>query len=151
MIDYIIVGKNIAANRQALGLTQEELAENLDISSAYIKKIEKGQKHPSLNLLEDMTSFFKIDIFALIVEPEEFEKSNASINPILLSKISHLEPETKRMILEISDSFTFLDATITNEKNETSKEHKPFTRFSFYWLFPDITSLILSRYTSGIL
>ncbi len=116
MIDYIIVGKNIAANRQALGLTQEELAENLDISSAYIKKIEKGQKHPSLNLLEDMASFFKIDIFALIVEPEEFEKSNASINPILLSKISHLEPETKRMILEISDSFTFLDATIKNEK-----------------------------------
>ena len=40
------LGESVRARRRALGLTQEDLAELLDISVAYVSLIERGGRNP---------------------------------------------------------------------------------------------------------
>lgn len=48
---YKMLGKNIKARRKALGLTQQELAEKMDMSLNFIGKIEVAFSKPSLETL----------------------------------------------------------------------------------------------------
>jgi transcriptional regulator with XRE-family HTH domain len=52
--DYGIIGKRIKASREEKGLTQESLAEKLDVSNAYISKIERGKTSISLDRLSEL-------------------------------------------------------------------------------------------------
>lgn len=52
--DYGIIGKRIKASREEKGLTQEYLAERLDVSNAFISKIERGKTSVSLDRLSEI-------------------------------------------------------------------------------------------------
>ena len=58
-IDYILIGKRIKAARKALGMTQEKLAEELDVSIGYISQVERGVTKISLDLLGALSSILK--------------------------------------------------------------------------------------------
>ena len=45
---FIEIGKRIAARRNALGMTQLELAEKLEISNNHLSSIENGAAKPSI-------------------------------------------------------------------------------------------------------
>ena len=49
MLEFI--SKSIVVNRKKRGLTQEELAEKLDVSSAAISKWERGISTPELSMV----------------------------------------------------------------------------------------------------
>ena len=50
-LDYIALGKRIREERLKLNLTQEKLAEDVDLSTAYIGQIERGERHITLENL----------------------------------------------------------------------------------------------------
>ncbi len=52
--DYAVIGKRIKKARQEKGLTQEILAEKLDVSNAYISKIERGKTALNLDRLSEL-------------------------------------------------------------------------------------------------
>ncbi|MDP4096288.1 helix-turn-helix domain-containing protein [Paenibacillus sp. P96] len=52
--DYGIIGNRIKKSREKKGLTQEMLAEELDVSNAYISKIERGKTQISLDRLSEL-------------------------------------------------------------------------------------------------
>lgn len=52
--DYGIIGRRIKIAREKRGLTQEKLAEKLDVSNAYISKIERGKTPISLDRLSNL-------------------------------------------------------------------------------------------------
>lgn len=52
--DYGIIGRRIKQARQTKGYTQEQLAEKLDVSNAYISKIERGKTPINLDRLSDL-------------------------------------------------------------------------------------------------
>jgi len=54
--EYLILIKNIKKYRKKNNLTQEELAEKIDLSSSYIKQIESARDFKNLTLC----SIFKI-------------------------------------------------------------------------------------------
>ncbi len=54
MIDSVKVGKFIATKRKELGLTQQQLAEKLDISFQAVSKWENGTAYPNIELLYDL-------------------------------------------------------------------------------------------------
>lgn len=60
-----ILGKNIAKYRQAKGLSQEKLAEIVDLSREYITRVERGQKNISLKKLFAITDALGIDFCLL--------------------------------------------------------------------------------------
>lgn len=48
---YCEIGKSIKGQRKARRMTQETLAAQLDITSQYLSRIERGVVRPSLELL----------------------------------------------------------------------------------------------------
>lgn len=49
--DYNVIGKRIRKARESKGWTQEVLAESMDVSNAYISKIERGRTSVNLDTL----------------------------------------------------------------------------------------------------
>ena len=64
MLDFI--SKSIISNRKKRGLTQEELAEKLDVSSAAVSKWERGISTPELSMVCKMADCFEISVDELL-------------------------------------------------------------------------------------
>ena len=60
IIDYQLVGQRIAFYRKKKYITQECLAEHLDVSSAFISKIERGKTQLSLERLVQICQYLDI-------------------------------------------------------------------------------------------
>lgn len=59
------LGKRIQKKRRELKITQEKLAEKVNISRAYMGFIEQGRNTPSLELLEKIAKALKIPLSEL--------------------------------------------------------------------------------------
>lgn len=59
------LGRNIAKYRQAKKLSQEKLAELVDLSREYITRVEKGQKNISLKKLFAIADTLEVDFCVL--------------------------------------------------------------------------------------
>ena len=57
-MDYIALGQRIRDLRRKRGLTQEKLAELVDLSVPYISHLERGTKKPSLAVLIRLAECF---------------------------------------------------------------------------------------------
>lgn len=72
-------GKRIQQFRQEMNLSQEELAEKLNVSQNTIAKIECGLRRPSIDFLIELSMFFNTSMNYLVfgVHPEDMEKEAA--------------------------------------------------------------------------
>ena len=75
MLDNFIVGKQIAHLRKQNGLTQEELAEKLDISAQAISKWENGHSLPETMQLPVLAQIFGCSIDSILA-PFAFQDSS---------------------------------------------------------------------------
>ena len=57
-----VLGKKIQKKRNERGLTQEELADKVNVSRAYIGYIEQGRNTPSLEVIEKIARVLKTSI-----------------------------------------------------------------------------------------
>lgn len=62
------LGKNIKALRQAVGMSQEELAARMDVDQAYVSRLEAGELNPTLLTIWDAAQ-------ALNTSPDELLKA----------------------------------------------------------------------------
>ena len=66
MIDYKIIGKRIQNARVKAGLTQEQLAEKLQISINYLSKVETGREKPNLEMIDKICNNLHISLSFLL-------------------------------------------------------------------------------------
>jgi len=59
-------GKRMAAVRKAKGLTQEQLADKVDLHRTYIGFIEQGKRNPSIANVQKIAKALKVDITELL-------------------------------------------------------------------------------------
>ena len=71
------VGKRIKAVRQQNVLTQDQLAEQVGLSSKYISGIERGVENPTMDILIRMAKVLEIEPYDLFLfgESEDSEKA----------------------------------------------------------------------------
>ena len=86
--DISEMGKRIQSLRQSRGLTQEQLAERLNISTVHLAKIEIGSRSCSLNILIAFTSFFHVSLDYLVFG--KMYSDNEVVKAGLLSVIGKL-------------------------------------------------------------
>ena len=67
------LGQRIRRLRQEAGLTQEALAEHLDLHGSYIGLLERGVKAPSLDTAIRIAEFFDLRIDDLVTVESEKE------------------------------------------------------------------------------
>lgn len=68
MINYESIGKRIRKNRDRLGMTQETLAERVNVSIPHISRMENGSAKPSLQTLVDICNVLGITIDELMCD-----------------------------------------------------------------------------------
>lgn len=62
------IGANIKDRRLALGMTQKELAEKVNVDQSMICQIERGTKSPSLPLGKEIADALKCDLESLLID-----------------------------------------------------------------------------------
>ena len=60
-------GKRIKQLRQEMNLSQEQLAEKLNVSQNMIAKIECGLRRPSVDFLIELAEFFEISLHYIVI------------------------------------------------------------------------------------
>ena len=85
-----IFGTNVHSYRKLRGLSQEQLAEKLDISVKHLSTIETGKVFASAELIENISKKLNVSLSALFYTPDEksFDESDlAKIDLILDEEI----------------------------------------------------------------
>ena len=59
-IDFCIIGKRLKQARKSKKMTQEQLAEKMEVSIAYLSKVETGKVHINLERLSQICSILNI-------------------------------------------------------------------------------------------
>lgn len=67
----ILVGRDIAERGKRLGMSQERLAEALEISGASLLRIESGQATPRFSRLEDLANILQCEVADLFRNNEQ--------------------------------------------------------------------------------
>ena len=96
MIDYNIVWSRIRQYRIEKGITQEELAFEINTSAAYISNIERGIKKPSLQKLSEIADVMQVTVNDFIYTTSHI--SNSFLDLEFQSMISQCTPEKQKNI-----------------------------------------------------
>ena len=63
-----VFGVNVRRLRKARGLTQEQLAHDLELDVSYLGQIERGERNTTLAVVEKAAAIFEIEPAILLVE-----------------------------------------------------------------------------------
>lgn len=105
-INLIEIGKRLRNSRESHGLTREQLAEAVDLSSRFICDIEFGNKGMSIDTLAMLSQVLDIPAdYILLGQYREYTASELQVLALLEklpeSKLPYLEEIIKNFILGI--------------------------------------------------
>ena len=98
-IDYKLIGERIQLARKSKGITQENMAERLNVSIGYVSQVERGITKISLDLLAAISSILETDIAGFVsasaVNSAEYLESE------IVCEFRKLDQMKKQFILNI--------------------------------------------------
>ena len=88
-MDYRMLGKRIRKERLRLNLTQEQLSEDIEISTAYLGQIERGERSLTLDKLVKLANRLGVTVDYLLSDSVSISPDNQTdrILQLLLSLI----------------------------------------------------------------
>lgn len=103
-VDYVLIGMRIKQKRKEKQLTQEQLAEAVEVSVGYISQIERGITRANLEMLSAICSELDCSLSYLFdgVDTRGGSHSEALIN----EKISSLNHDQRRLLCRIIDAIS---------------------------------------------
>lgn len=105
-LDFKAIGLKIKERRQALGITQEHIANALDINPSHVSNIECGRANPSLTALVKIANILEcsVDYF---ISGEYTYKSNKNkektLDDKIMNKLKYCDVDKKNRILKMID------------------------------------------------
>ena len=100
-IDYKQIGNRIKLKRKEAGLTQEILAEKLDVSVGYVSQLERGITKISLDTLGAISSILDCDVSYFV--SQSVIASSDYLCDEFTENFCGLTQEQRLIILEIID------------------------------------------------
>ena len=116
-VNYGLIGKRIKEQRQRRNLTQEMLAELIEVSPGYISLVETGRKQASLDTLLSISEMLNITLNELLVGNQI--PLDTDYNSEIADLMSGCDQYERRMMFEIMR--TVRDVLIQNRANQRSK------------------------------
>lgn len=95
-VDYRLIGMRIRDARKENHMTQEDLAEKLDVSVGYVSQVERGATKISLELLGFISAILGKDL-SLFVSGTETESPRYMVTE-LTEKMQKLSDENRRIL-----------------------------------------------------
>ena len=98
-IDYKGMGARIRAKRKELGLTQEKLAEKVEISTSHMGEIERGTSICSLAVIVNLATVLDLNLDTLI---KGINTKNA--NKALSDMLDSMSNDNKELYIKICEN-----------------------------------------------
>lgn len=100
MISYYEIGQRVRKFRKAYGLSQEELAEKVGISTTHMSHIETGNTKLSLQVLVDLALALEVKTDGLLFDDTSSDKSDCAAEITgLIESCSAVEAKLLKEIL----------------------------------------------------
>ena len=97
-MNQIKIGEFLKELRKEKGLTQEQFAEQFNVSRRSVSRWETGNNMPDLDTLVEMADYYEIDLRELLDGERKSEKMNEELKETVLkvAEYSNIEKEVKR-------------------------------------------------------
>ena len=99
MIDYKLIGERLKGQRKRIGLTQEIVAERVDITTIYLSKIENGHVRPTLDNIAAICDVLNYDLSSLFggvsVQSDNYQ------NELIVQLLNACSPKVKPIAIEL--------------------------------------------------
>ncbi len=106
-LDYTIIGERLKKARLEKNLTQEQLAEQIDVSIAFLSRVERGSSHVNLKRLTQICNVLGISEGTILNGVSE--DSNNYLRADFQEILEKATPEKQKLIYKIAE-------LIVNEK-----------------------------------
>lgn len=107
-LDYAVLGQRIKQARLAKNLTQEDLSEKLDISVAFLSRVERGNSHINLKRLNQLCNL--LDVSEGYILNGASSNSTNYLNKEFSELLKKCPPEKQRLIYNVAK--TIIDTDI---------------------------------------
>ena len=99
-VDYCIIGSRLKQARIKAGLTQQELAEQTNLSVAFISRIERGSSHINLKRLDQLCDL--LDVTEGYLLNGASNSSNNYLNKEFAELLKGCSPDTQKLIYNVA-------------------------------------------------
>lgn len=103
-MDINCAGKQIRVLRAKTGLSQEKLAEELEVSQNFLSNIERCRKTASIDFYIRTANYFKVTLDYIF--SESIERKETIILDSIVLKLRHMRESEQRYILDVVDAFS---------------------------------------------
>lgn len=105
-LDFKTIGLKIKERRQELGITQEQIANSLDVNPSHISNIECGRANPSLTALVRIANVLEcsVDYFISGEYTYKIDKNKEkALDDKIMHKVKYCDIDKKKRILKMID------------------------------------------------
>ena len=105
-LNFKNIGLKVKERRQAQGITQEYIANQLDVNPSHISNIECGRANPSLTALVKIANILCCSIDYFIGEEYTFDINKNKENTLddkIINKLKYCNADKKERILKMID------------------------------------------------
>ena len=104
-LDYSIIGERLKRARLAKNLTQENLAEKIDVSVAFLSRVECGHSHFNLNRLSQVCKL--LDVSEGYILSGTSDDSKSYLEDDFRELLAKCSPEKQRLIYNIAKTIVY--------------------------------------------
>lgn len=103
-IDYNIIGQRIKQARLAKNMTQEQLSEKIDISVAFLSRVERGNSHINLKRLNQICEILEVSEGYLLNGASS--DSTNYLDKEFTELLKKCSPEKQKMIYNVAKTIS---------------------------------------------
>ena len=106
-IDYSVIGSRIKQARLAKNMTQEDLADKIDISVAFLSRVERGNSHINLKRLNQLCGLLDVSEGYLLNGASS--SSQNYLDKEFTDLIKSVSPEKQKLIYNVAKTIAETD------------------------------------------
>ncbi len=103
-LDYSVIGARIKEARVKKNLTQEDLSEKLDISVAFLSRVERGNSHINLKRLNQICDVLEVSE-GYVLSGSASNQANY-LNKEFSELLQKCSPEKQKLIYEVAKTIS---------------------------------------------
>ena len=155
-MNQIKIGEFLKELRKEKGLTQEQLAEQFNVSRRSVSRWETGKNMPDISLLVEIAEFYDTSIPEIINGERKSEKMNEEVKEVAETMSNYAGAEKESILKNIRGLsligllalmvYYLLDVTGVFENNRLLEYLYVYSKAMIY-----VTVLLIPLYTTGLL
>ena len=106
-LDYSVIGSRIKQARLAKNMTQEDLADKIDISVAFLSRVERGNSHVNLKRLNQLCNLLDVSEGYLLNGASS--SSENYLDKEFTDLIKSVSPEKQKLIYNVAKAIAETD------------------------------------------